>query len=259
MFFCCSVVLKDQSPILNQNNSREKLKPANFSLNNQIPSSSPKQTRLSAHVQNLQIPHRGAFFSAPDSSMSSPSRSPMRGFGPEQVMNSGFAGKTFSDIGLLGSGQCSSPGSGHNSGHNSIGGDMAGQLLWPNSRCSPECSPIPSPRMTSPGPSSRIHSGAVTPLHPRAGGASIDSPTGRPDDVKQQSHRLPLPPITISNSCPFSPAYSTSTSPSVPRSPNRAENPTSPGSRWKKGRLLGRGTFGDVYLAFNRYAPKVIC
>ncbi|KAL3609894.1 hypothetical protein D5086_000914 [Populus alba] len=68
------------------------------------------------------------------------------------------------------------------------------------------------------------------------------------NDGKQQSHRLPLPPITTS---PFSPTYSTTTSPSVPRSPNRMENPTSPGSRWKKGRLLGRGSFGDVYLGLN--------
>ncbi|XP_020539546.1 mitogen-activated protein kinase kinase kinase YODA isoform X2 [Jatropha curcas] len=235
---------KDQSHIFSPKYSKEILKPADFSLNNQIPSTSPRRAPLSTHVQNMQIPHRGALYSAPDSSLSSPSRSPMRAFGPEQAINCGlWAG--------LGSGHCSSPGSGYNSGHNSIGGEMSGQLFWPNSRCSPECSPIPSPRMTSPGPGSRIHSGAVTPLHPRAGGASMESPTSRPDDGKQQSHKLPLPPITISNTCPFSPAYSTATSPSVPRSPNRADNPTSPGSRWKKGRLLGRGTFGHVYLGFN--------
>jgi hypothetical protein len=230
------------------------LKPVN-TFNHQILSTSPKRRPLGSHVANIQIPPNGAFFSAPDSSMSSPSRSPMRVFGPELVMNSGFwVGKSYPD---LPSGHCSSPGSGHNSGHNSVGGDMSGQLLWPHSRCSPECSPIPSPRMTSPGPGSRIHSGAVTPQHPRAGGAAIDSPTTRPDDGKQQSHRLPLPPIQISNSCPFSPTYSAATTPSVPRSPGRAENPTSPGSRWKKGRLLGRGTFGHVYLGFNRSVAKV--
>ncbi|CAK7335562.1 unnamed protein product [Dovyalis caffra] len=247
-----SMMQQDQSPIVNKKISREILKPANLPVNNQILSTPPKRAIFSSQVQNLQIPHRGAFFSAPDSSMSSPSRSPMRAFGAEQLINNGlWAGKTYSDIGLLGSGQCSSPGSGYNSGQNSIGGDISGQLLWPNSRCSPECSPLPSPRMTSPGPSSRIHSGAVTPLHPRAVGVTTESPTSRPNDGKQQSHRLPLPPITISNTCPLSPTYSTATSPSVPRSPNRMENPTSPGSRWKKGRLLGRGSFGDVYLGFN--------
>lgn len=236
---------KEQSPVISQVNSKESTKPADFSLNSQIPSASPRRIPFSNHVNNLQIPSRGPFCSAPDSSMSSPSRSPMRAFGPEQVINySLWAG--------LGSGQCSSPGSGHNSGHNSIGGDISGQLFWPNSRCSPECSPIPSPRITSPGPSSRIQSGAVTPLHPRAGGANIESPTSRNEDGKQRSHRLPLPPIIISNACPFSPAYSAATSPSLPRSPNRSENPLSPASRWKKGRLLGRGTFGHVYLGFNR-------
>ena len=245
---------KDQYPVVNQKNSREILKPANLLFNNRNLSTSPKRRPLSAHVQNLQIPPHSALCSAPDSSMSSPSRSPIRVFGPEQVMNSGYwTGRSYPEIA---SGQCSSPGSGYNSGHNSVGGDMSGQLFWPHSRCSPECSPIPSPRMTSPGPSSRIHSGAVTPLHPRAGGAATDSLTTRPDDGKQQSHRLPLPPIIISNSCPFSPTYSAATTPSVPRSPGRAENPTSPGSRWKKGRLLGRGTFGHVYLGFNRSVAK---
>ncbi|KAK8618104.1 hypothetical protein V6N13_115978 [Hibiscus sabdariffa] len=237
----------DQLPFVSQD-SKEILKPANVSFNNQYLSSSPKRGPMNSHVQNLQIPQRGAFSSAPDSSMSSPSRSPMRAFGLEQVLNSGpGTGKPFSEIVFLGSGHCSSPGS----GHNSVGGDMSGQLRWPQSRCSPECSPIPSPRMTSPGPSSRIHSGAVTPLHPRAAGAANESPISRPDDGKQQSHRLPLPPITISNTCPFSPGFSAATSPSLPRSPGRAENPAIPCSRWKKGRLLGRGTFGHVYLGFN--------
>ncbi|XP_057978270.1 mitogen-activated protein kinase kinase kinase YODA isoform X3 [Malania oleifera] len=247
-----SIMLKDPSPVVTQKISRESLKPANLLFNNQILNASPRRGRLKAPMLNLQIPHHGTFFSAPDSSMSSPSRSPLRGFGPDQVSNACFwAGKPYSDVALLGSGQCSSPGSGHNSGHNSVGGDMSGQLFWQHSRCSPECSPIPSPRMTSAGPSSRTQSGAVTPLHPRAGGSAIESPSSRQDDGKQQSHRLPLPPITISNSCPFSPPYSTATTPSVPRSPGRAENPISPGSRWKKGRLLGTGTFGHVYLGFN--------
>ncbi|KAE9464849.1 hypothetical protein C3L33_03237, partial [Rhododendron williamsianum] len=233
-----SMMAKDQSFM--ELKSREAIKPAN-----QVSALSHKRRPLSNQVANLQVPCRGNFCSAPDSSMSSPSRSPMRAFGAEQAMNSAFwTGKTYPDLPLLGSGQCSSPGSGQNSGHNSMGGDMSGQLFWQPSRGSPEYSPIPSPRMNSPGPSSRIHSGAVTPLHPRAGGPTTD-------DGKQQSHRLPLPPITISNSSPFSHSNSAATSPSVPRSPGRAENPISPGSRWKKGKLLGRGTFGHVYLGFN--------
>ncbi|CAN1778170.1 Mitogen-activated protein kinase kinase kinase YODA [Linum perenne] len=247
-----SMTQKDCSPLLSRKNSGEILKHSDFSLSNQLPSVSPRRAHLSSRVQNLQIPSRGTLFSAPDSSLSSPSRSPIRAFGIEQVVNTGLLqGKHYADVGLLGSGHCSSPGSGYNSGQNSIGGDLSGQLFWPNSRCSPECSPIPSPRMTSPGPSSRVQSGAVTPQHPRARGGLAESPRGRQEDGKQQSHRLPVPPITISNTCPFSPAYSAATSPSLPRSPNRAETPTSPGSRWKKGRPLGRGTFGDVFLGFN--------
>lgn len=192
------------------------------------------------HLPNPQIASSGGLWSAPDSSMSSPSRSPLRTFGSEQVLNSGFCtGKPYPD---LASGHCSSPGS----GHNSVGGDLTGHN-----------SPIPSPGMKSPGFSSRIHSGAVTPLHPRAGSAALESPTRRPDDVKQ-THRLPLPPITIPNYCPFSPTYSATTTPSAPRSPSIAENLTYPGSRWKKGQLLGRGTFGHVYLGFNRYLVIVI-
>lgn len=247
-----SVMLKDQSSTIAQLNLREAQKPVNLLFNNHVTATSPKRRPLASHGLNLQIPYHGAVCSAPDSSMSSPSRSPMRVYGSEQAMNSAFlAGKSYPDINLLGSGHCSSPGSGQNSGHNSMGGDMAGQLFWQHSRGSPEYSPIPSPRMTSPGPSSRIHSGAVTPIHPRAGGAASESPTNWADDGKQQSHRLPLPPVTISNSSPFSHPNSAATSPSVPRSPGRAETPMSPGPRWKKGKLLGRGTFGHVYVGFN--------
>ncbi|XP_052210007.1 mitogen-activated protein kinase kinase kinase YODA isoform X2 [Diospyros lotus] len=239
-----SVKLKEQPNALNQKNSKDMLKSSNVLFGSQAHLTSANQGSLGIHVPNLNIPHRVAPSSAPDSSMSSPSRSPMIVFGHELVTNSGFwGGKLYPDVALLGPGQCSSPGSGQNSGHNSVGGDMSGQLFWPHSRCSPECSPIPSPRMTSPGPSSRIHSGAVTPLHPRAGLAVMETSSNWSDEKKQQSHRLPLPPVTISNSCPFSPP--------LPRSPGSAETPTSPGSLWKKGRLLGRGTFGHVYLGFN--------
>nr|AND01204.1 putative mitogen-activated kinase kinase kinase [Linum usitatissimum] len=248
-----SGMLKDRSSTGSLLKRREaKKKPAGLPLHNHTTPTSPNWRPLSSHVLNLQVPHPGAFFSAPDSSMSSPSRSPLRGFGTDQIANSAmWAGKPFTDVTLLGSGHCSSPGSGQNSGQNSMGGDMTGQLFWQQSRGSAECSPIPSPRMASPGPSSRVQSGAVTPIHPRAGGAILESQTSWPEDGKQQSHRLPLPPGTISNSSPFSHPNSAATSPSVPKSPGRAENPLSPGSRWKKGKLLGRGTFGEVYVGFN--------
>lgn len=243
-----SAIVKDQSSIVTPPSSREPRKPANISLSNHIFSTSPKRRPLSSHVPNLQVPYNGNFCIAPDSSMSSPSRSPIRAFSTEQVINNAVSsGKFYMDLTFPGSGHCSSPGSGYNSGHNSMGGDLSGQLFLQQSRGSPEYSPAPSPRMTSPGPSSRVHSGAVTPIHPRAGGIPTESQTW-PDE--KQTHRLPLPPVAISNA-PFSHSNSAATSPSVPRSPGRADNPASPGSRWKKGKLLGRGTFGHVYVGFN--------
>ncbi|KAK9063192.1 hypothetical protein SSX86_017062 [Deinandra increscens subsp. villosa] len=245
-----NMIIKDQLPVM-KIHSRDVAKSSDHLFNNHTSSSPSRRKMLSSHVPNLAVPYNGAVFSAPDSSISSPSRSPLRAFGSEQVINSAFfSTRPNPDFPFLGSGHCSSPGSGQNSGHNSMGGDMAG-LFWQPSRGSPEYSPLPSPKMTSPGPSSRIHSGAVTPLHPRAGGATIDSQNNRPEDVKQKSHRLPLPPVTISNSLPFSQSNSAATSPSVPRSPGRPDNLPSPGSRWKKGKLLGRGSFGHVYVGFN--------
>jgi len=247
---------KDQSLSTAQRNARETVKPVNLLPSNQNLSTSPT-CGVSGHQQTtMPVSRHGALGSAPDSLMSSPSRSPIRIVCPEQITTSAFwASKPYPDVTFLGSGQCSSPGSGQASGHNSMGGDMLGQLFWLQSRGSPECSPIPSPRMTSPGPSSRIHSGAVSPLHPRAGGTTPESPTSQHEEVKQQSHRLPPPPpINVSNISPFSPNnLQSSTSPSIPRSPGRTENPPSPGSCWKKGKLIGRGTFGHVYVGFNRY------
>ncbi|KAK4734561.1 hypothetical protein R3W88_008822 [Solanum pinnatisectum] len=246
-----SLVVKDQSAV-GQISLKETTRPVSLSPSQNVSSVSPKRRPLSSHVTTLQVPPPGAFCSAPDSSMSSPSRSPMRAAASEQVTSSTlWAGRAYPDLPSLGSGHCSSPGSGQNSGHNSMGGDMSGQLFWQPCRGSPEYSPIPSPRMTSPGPSSRIHSGAVTPIHPRAVGGAAELQISWPDDGKAQSHPLPLPPLTISNSSPFSHSNSVATSPSVPRSPGRAENLASPGSRWKKGKLLGRGTFGHVYVGFN--------
>ncbi|KAL8543608.1 hypothetical protein ACS0TY_004251 [Phlomoides rotata] len=240
---------RNQAPFANKKNSKEMLKPANILSSYQTGTASPKQRPVNSKVAHLQVPHNSAFLTAPDSSMSSPSRSPMRAFCHEPITNSGvWLGKPYADLSLQGSGHCSSPGSLHNSGHNSVAGDVSCQLFWPQSRCSPECSPLPSPRMTSPGPSSRIHSGTVT---PRSGGPSAELSTAWPEDGRQQSHRLPLPPVTIPSPPPFTSSYSAVTSPRIPRSPGRTDNPPSLGSRWKKGRLLGRGTFGHVYLGFN--------
>jgi hypothetical protein len=255
-----SNVRKEHPGTITTKIKKETSKPvANAFLNNHTMSTSPRGIAAENNQPNVQNLRPVVLESAPNSLMSSPSRSPRR-ICPDHIPTAAFwAVKPHADVTFLGSGQCSSPGSGQTSGHNSVGGDMLAQLFWQPSRGSPECSPIPSPRMTSPGPSSRVHSGSVSPLHPRSGGVAPESPTSRHDDgKKRQTHKLPLPPLSISNSS-FFPNNSTPTSPiSVPRSPGRTENPSSPASRWKKGKLIGRGTFGHVYVGFNRYVfPNV--
>ncbi|KAL0304286.1 UNVERIFIED_CONTAM: Mitogen-activated protein kinase kinase kinase YODA [Sesamum radiatum] len=133
---------------------------------------------------------------------------------------------------------------------------------------------IISPRMGSPTSSSRVH--------PRTGGGHSKPQTNWPEDAKQKGHPLPLPPVAISSSSPVSRPNSAATSPTLPshsperagnlkspstnsaaisptlpsRSPERAGNlkSSSPGTRWKKGKLLGRGALGDIYLGFDRWA-----
>ncbi|KAF7090294.1 hypothetical protein CFC21_093061 [Triticum aestivum] len=244
-------VVQECSGATTRRSTKEVTKPRNAFPSNQILSTSPSGAVTDSYQPSLQNSRQVALESAPNSLMSSPSQSPRTIF-PDQIPTSAFwVVKPQPDVVFLGSGQCSSPGSGQTSGHNSVGGDMLAQFFWQPSRGSPECSPIPSPRMTSPGPSSRVHSGSVSPLHPRAGGIVPESPTSRRDEgKKRQTHRLPLPPLSISNSSPFLPNNSAPTSP-ISRSPGRAENPPSPGPRWKKGKLIGRGTFGHVYAGFN--------
>lgn len=81
-----------------------------------------------------------------------------------------------------------------------------------------------------------------SPLHPRFSSINLDSPPGKVDDVRGECHQLPLPPGS-----PPSPSALPNPRPCVV-----AEGATINMSKWKKGRLLGRGTFGHVYLGFNR-------
>ncbi|KAI5672455.1 hypothetical protein M9H77_12819 [Catharanthus roseus] len=96
----------------------------------------------------------------------------------------------------------------------------------------------------SPLPNLGLGSGRTTtntsPLHPRLSGLNLESP-GRVEDGKSECHRLPLPP-------------GSPTSPSAlptPRTCLTTEGSNSNLSKWKKGKLLGRGTFGHVYVGFN--------
>lgn len=248
------------TPKHSRKNSKQELsRPSSPLLGGHTPSSSPKRCysppkRSLAPIIMDPTLHTVRFLqsngSAPDSSMSSPARSPRRASNSEQA----YAVMWGRPEGLSGSAQGSSPGSGHNSGHNSSGGDP-NQMLWNQSRRSPERSPIPSPRQRSPGPSSRGQSGTVSPLHPRAlGPGAPDSPTSWHEDGKTSAHPLPLPPRAHSGGSPLaSPSVSPVPSPTAGRS-SRGDNMLgSVPTRWQKGKLLGSGTFGNVYVGFNRY------
>ncbi|KAL8141627.1 hypothetical protein V2J09_014659 [Rumex salicifolius] len=189
--------------------------------------SEPRQRpkRGAAHVQKLQIPSYADFFSAPTSMKTSPSRSPLPNSKPSP------------DISFCNSCLCACPGSKQTTRHNSV--NMSGQLLWPISRCSPESSPMLSPKLTS-----SIPSGAETPVHSN-GVETTELQPKRLDNGRQQQqqrhHRLPVPPFSVSVSSPAP------ISPPMLRSSGAALFP----QKWKKGRLIGRGTFGEVYLGFN--------
>ncbi|XVF16976.1 hypothetical protein REPUB_Repub10bG0077200 [Reevesia pubescens] len=96
-------------------------------------------------------------------------------------------------------------------------------------------------RSRSPGPGLREATSPTSPLHHRLSGVSLESPTGRKEDGKSVCHKLPLPPGS-----PTSPSALPST-----RTCGVSENTPCTLSKWRRGRLLGRGTFGHVYLGFN--------
>ncbi|VFQ92374.1 unnamed protein product [Cuscuta campestris] len=102
---------------------------------------------------------------------------------------------------------------------------------------------------------SRVPTTSSSPLHPRSGGVNLDTPAGRLDEGKSEGHRLPLPPGSPNHLLPASPTRP-STLP-IPRTCGIAEASTVNLSKWKKGRLLGRGTFGTVYLGFNSFVSRV--
>ncbi|MQL83742.1 hypothetical protein Taro_016237 [Colocasia esculenta] len=82
-------------------------------------------------------------------------------------------------------------------------------------------------RLRSPGPESRGNNLSTSPMHPRSLAMNAESSTGKQDDMKSP-HPLPLPPGSPTSSTMYSLQ-----------------------ARWKKGKLLGRGTFGHVFQGFN--------
>ncbi|GER55279.1 mitogen-activated protein kinase kinase kinase YODA, partial [Striga asiatica] len=137
-------------------------------------------------MASLKVLQNGASWRAPDSSMSSPYRSSTRASGYEKISSviftAGHSIQIFPSSILVrrpATIRC-----------------VRAIILAAQSR---------KPRNFS-NPLSRndeIHSGSVTPLHSRTGGGYSKSQSNCLEDARQQSHRLPLPPITISNASPF--------------------------------------------------------
>ncbi|XP_058100256.1 mitogen-activated protein kinase kinase kinase 5-like isoform X2 [Magnolia sinica] len=178
-------------------------------------------------VENFQNDFRlnEPFKSAPTSGLSSPVRSPRRlstgDFFPSSYMASrGF--QAWSDPECQPLDMIFSP-------HASPEKFMA----------SPDLSPLHSPRMKSPGRKSNNPSGAASPLHPKM--SSESSAAWHDSNGIVTVHPLPLPPgATV----PSSPVF-------VHQATAKSEVPPMI-NQWQKGKLIGSGTFGNVYVATNR-------
>ncbi|KAK0577617.1 hypothetical protein LWI29_035826 [Acer saccharum] len=101
-------------------------------------------------------------------------------------------------------------------------------------------SPFPSPTMQSPEITPRRDNKFSFPLHPKQHSQNSND---RPESSRVTAHPLPLPP-----------GASPPPQSSMPAVMNHyIEMPTaSLKGQWQKGKLIGRGTFGSVYIATNR-------
>ncbi|KAI4325514.1 hypothetical protein MLD38_030902 [Melastoma candidum] len=101
-----------------------------------------------------------------------------------------------------------------------------------------EAPPLRSPQVKSPVGTSKNLGGSASSLHPKS------SSTGRHDsNANAGVHPLPLP----------LPPSAALRSPSSVRTQASIMTETVPlKGQWKKGKLIGRGTFGSVYVASNR-------
>ncbi|CAN6278842.1 unnamed protein product [Urochloa humidicola] len=111
------------------------------------------------------------------------------------------------------------------------GASSRGRSFHKDTRCA---------RTRSLSPSPRKHAFASSYASPGHLGFSPRSTVKRMNDLKSLSQPLPCPPARIT-SCPIPSSLTTSTQSQ---------------SQWKKGKLIGSGTFGQVYLGFNSESGK---
>lgn len=232
-----SLLGKDQtSHHMPQKTCRELVMSKNHGSNNPLPfdSPSPRYGVMNTQQTDIQNSRNYPIGSAPENSTSSPCRTPRRMLYHGDISTPTFStGKPYTDFNVQVCGQCSNPG-----------------IHSQQNRHSPECSPISSSQMASPGPGYRIRSGSVTPKHSLSDCTTPESPaTGQTYDRKKQD--LPLP-FTTGSSIKDSNARVFSSPIISPTIHFSSENPASPVSHWKKGKMIGRGTFGNVYAGFNR-------
>ncbi|KAL4354869.1 hypothetical protein GQ457_06G035680 [Hibiscus cannabinus] len=118
--------------------------------------------------------------------------------------------------------------------------DMAGlppPAFYDFTGLSTDNTPPHSPNI-SPHPTYRSQSGPPSPIHQDYSHESLSS---RPESNGPIVHPLPLPPG----------AAMASPSAPIPQAPTKPE-PLPMNCQWQKGKLIGRGTFGSVYVASNR-------
>ncbi|KAI4386697.1 hypothetical protein MLD38_004607 [Melastoma candidum] len=95
--------------------------------------------------------------------------------------------------------------------------------------------PLPSPPVKSPAKSAKNMMGSVSSLHPKS-----LSTAWQDSNANASVHPLPLPPSAALHSPSSRPQASIMTE-TMPLK-----------GQWKKGKLIGRGTFGSVHVASNR-------
>ncbi|XWS41950.1 hypothetical protein CRYUN_Cryun17cG0126300 [Craigia yunnanensis] len=104
---------------------------------------------------------------------------------------------------------------------------------------STDITPLHSPPNRSPRRNNRSQSGPPSPIHQKL---SLEISSSRPESNGPiYVHPLPLPPG----------AAMASPSASIPQVTTKPE-PLPMNCQWQKGKLIGRGTFGSVYVASNR-------